>query len=73
MSPTKVIGFFSDRWQAKVNFRRLFWLDMLAVGTLINLFSSFAALLLMALLKEATAAMLLHFSTLPPSSLLCLL
>jgi hypothetical protein len=70
MSPTKVIGFFSDRWHAKVNLRRLFWFDMLAVGTLTNLFASFAALLLMALFKEATGAVLLHFSTLPYNAFL---
>lgn len=60
-----IFGFFSDRWRAKVNFCRLFWLDMLAVGTLINLFISFAALMLVALGGKPIWAVLLHFSTLP--------
>ena len=70
MSPTTILGFFSDRWRAKVNLRRLFWFDMLAVGTLINLFISFAALMLVALGAEPIRAVLLHFSTLPYNAFL---
>ena len=70
MSPTTILGFFSDRWRAKVDLRRLFWFDMLAVGTLINLFASFAALMLIALGKEQTWAISLHFSTLPYNAFL---
>jgi len=70
MSPAKGLAFFSNRWHAKVNLRRLFWLDMLAVGTLINLFASFAGLMVMALVKEPAWAIFLHFSTLPYSAFL---
>ncbi len=65
-----IFVFFSDRWRAKVNYRRLFWLDMVAVGTLINLFISFAALMLVALGGEPIWAVLLHFSTLPYNAFL---
>jgi hypothetical protein len=70
MSSVQGMAFFSNRWQAKVSWRRLFWFDMLAVGTLINLFASFAALMVMALLKEPVWATFLHFSTLPYNAFL---
>ena len=70
MSPVQALDFFSNRWHAKVHLRRLFWLDMLAVGTLINLFASFAALMVMAQIKEPGWAAFLHFSTLPYSAFL---
>ena len=70
MRSAQTLDFFSDRWHAKVNLRRLFWLDMLAVGTLINLFASFAALMLMAQIKDPVWAAFLHFSTLPYSAFL---
>ena len=62
--------FFSDRWHAKVTFRQLFWLDMLAVGSVINLFASFAALMVVALMKEPKLALVLHFSPLPYNAFL---
>ena len=70
INPAKSLGFFSDRWRAKVNLRRLFWFDMLAVGTLINLFAGFAALMVMAQVREPTWAICLHFSTLPYNAFL---
>ena len=50
--------------------RQLFWLDMLAIGTVINLFASFAALMVVALIKEPTWALVLHFSPLPYNAFL---
>ncbi len=50
--------------------RRLFWFDMLAVGTVINLFASFAALMLVSLGRGPTGAVALHFSTLPYNAFL---
>jgi hypothetical protein len=65
MSLVLLSHYFSSRWHAKVKLSRLFWCDMLLVGTLLNLFASFAALMLMALSKEPAWALALHFSTLP--------
>ena len=70
MRPTHILRFFSDRWHAKVTLRQLFWLDMLAIGTVINLFASFAALMVVALIKEPTWALVLHFSPLPYNAFL---
>jgi hypothetical protein len=70
MRPTHILGFFSDRWHAQVTLRQLFWLDMLAVGTVINLFASFAALMVVALTKEAPWALVLHFLPLPYNAFL---
>ena len=70
MRPTHILGFFSDRWHAKVALHQLFWLDMLAVGTVINLFASFAALMVVALIKEEPWALVLHFLPLPYNAFL---
>ena len=70
MRPRQILGFFSGRWHAKVTLRQLFWLDMLAVGTVINLFASFAALMVVALMKEPTWALVLHFLPLPYNAFL---
>ena len=70
MSAVQMVQFFSDRWHAKVNLRRLFWFDMLAVATLINLFASFAALMVMALSQESTWGLVLHFLPLPYNAFL---
>lgn len=40
-------GFFAPRWRGQVALRRLFWWDLLAVGTLLNAgFAVFALILL---------------------------
>ena len=70
MRPVQGMAFFSSRWHARVSWRRLFWFDMLAVGSLINGFASFAALMVMAVLKEPAWATFLHFSTLPYNAFL---
>ena len=70
MRPAQLMDFFSNRWHAKVKLRHLFWLDMLAVGTVINLFASFAALMLVAQLKAPMWALFFHFSPLPYNAFL---
>lgn len=42
------MGFFSDRWANKVPLERLFWRDMLFVGTMFNLSCLAAAMILAA-------------------------
>jgi hypothetical protein len=70
MSPAQCLGFFSDRWHAKVSLRQLFWLDMVAIGTVINLFASFAALMFVAQIRDPTWALVVHFSPLPYNAFL---
>lgn len=40
--------YFSDRWQARIPFRQLFWQDLIIRGTLINLCFTFLGLMLIA-------------------------
>ena len=58
-------GFFLRRWRGQVAWQRLFWRDMLAVGTVLNLAVSFGALALLALGAPGTVAVALHFAPLP--------
>ena len=41
-------GFFRQRWHGRVALRRLFWWDLLAVGTLLNAACAVFALILLA-------------------------
>jgi len=58
-------GFFARRWRGRVAWRKLFWRDMLAVGTVLNLAASFGALALLALGAPGAVAVALHFAPLP--------
>lgn len=58
-------GFLRQRWRGHAPLRTLFWRDMLAVGTALNLLFSFAALMLAAQGLPMVWAAALHFATLP--------
>ncbi len=58
-------GFLARRWRGEVPLRRLFWLDMLAVGTVINLLATFTGLMAAATGASMTVAVGLHFLPLP--------
>lgn len=58
-------GFFRSRWRAEVPQRVLFWRDMVAVGTLINLLVTGVALAVAASGGSMALAAGLHFSPLP--------
>jgi hypothetical protein len=60
-----VLSFFSSRWRGRVPAARLLWRDMLAIGTVVNLLASFAALMLAAQGAPTELAVLMHFSPLP--------
>lgn len=59
------IKFFTRRWQGQVPLARLFWWDMLVVGSLVNLGTSLMALALMALGAPLGVAVAVHFAPLP--------
>lgn len=65
MSPTPPGHFFSARWRGEVPWARIFWRDMLGIGTAVNLAATFVALI--AAIKGAATAIvaLLHFAPLP--------
>lgn len=62
---TGLIGFFSRRWRGDVPLSRVFWLDMLGIGTVINLLASLAALILLSQKVDPRIAVALHFAPLP--------
>jgi hypothetical protein len=63
--------FFSARWQGQVSASRLFWYELLLVGTVVNLCTTFGSL--MAAAQDASGlALLLHFSPLPWNAFLVL-
>ncbi len=58
-------GAVARRWRGEVSLRRLFWRDMLAVGSFVNLFASFAALMAAAAGAPTAVAVVLHFAPVP--------
>ncbi|MDP2007825.1 MAG: hypothetical protein Q8K45_19300 [Rubrivivax sp.] len=58
-------NFLGRRWRGEVALRRLFWFDMLAVGTLVNLLASFVALALAAAGVASAIAVAVHFVPVP--------
>jgi hypothetical protein len=64
--------FFVRRWRGQIGWRTLFWRDMLAVGTVLNLAASFGALALLAMGAPGAVAVALHFAPMPYNLFLCL-
>ncbi len=58
-------GFVSQRWRGQAPLRTLFWRDMLAFGTVLNLGFSLLALMLAAQGLPLGWAVLLHFAPTP--------
>ncbi len=58
-------GFFSRRWRGEVRLPIVFWRDLLAVGTSINLLASFLALVVASQGVDIRVAAALHFAPLP--------
>ncbi len=58
----RLLSFFVRRWHGQVPLSRLLWLDMVGIGTLINVLASVAALILMAQRVDMRLAVALHFS-----------
>lgn len=58
-------NFLARRWRGDVSLRVLFWRDMLAVGTVVNLFASFGALGAAAAGAPMAWAVALHFAPMP--------
>ena len=58
-------SFFARRWRGQIAWQRLFWRDMLAVGTVLNHAASFGALALLALGAPGAVAVALHFAPVP--------
>ncbi|TPK46040.1 hypothetical protein FJ492_08085 [Mesorhizobium sp. B2-5-4] len=60
-----IADFFRSRWLGKVPVDRLFWRDMMLVGTVINIASSAAALILLGLRMPLGLVLAVHFAPVP--------
>lgn len=65
MRKPQAAGFIVSRWRGEASLSVLYWRDMLAVGSIINLFTGFAALMLAAQGADLLIAAVVHFATLP--------
>ena len=70
MNTVRQRGFWGSRWHSEAPWQRLFWRDMLAVGSVINLFTGFAALMLFSQDQPMEAVLAVHFSPLPYNAFL---
>ena len=58
-------GFIGSRWRGETSAAVVYWRDVLAVGSIINLFTGFAALMLAAQGVNLLIAAVVHFAMLP--------
>lgn len=58
-------GFFAARWRGEVSLDRLFFVDMLLVGTAINVVAAFVSLLIFGLKLPVWAAVAAYLAPLP--------
>jgi hypothetical protein len=65
------LGFFSRRWHGEVPLQVLFWRDMLAVGTVVNLAATVLALVVIVQDGPDLLALGLHLLPLPYNVFLC--
>jgi hypothetical protein len=58
-------SFFGKRWRGETCLSQLYWRDMLIIGSVLNLFTGFIALMIAAQGGELWVAVVVHFATLP--------
>jgi hypothetical protein len=61
----RTAGFFRSRWQGAVSLDRLFWRDLVFVGTAINVAASVVALILLGLKLPLAVVLVVHFAPVP--------
>jgi hypothetical protein len=59
------MSFFASRWRGEAPLDRLFWRDMVLFGTLLNLATTAAALVLLELKFPLPVVLAVHLSPLP--------
>ena len=64
-SDTASRGFFRSRWQGQVPLDRLFWRDLVLVGTALNVASLVAAIILLGLKLPLALVLAVHFALVP--------
>lgn len=63
--PEHARGYLRERWGSHVPIARLFWVDILAVGTVLNLTVGFATLMLLAQRADWLWVLALHTVIVP--------
>jgi hypothetical protein len=58
-------GFFTSRWRREVSLGRLVWLDMMLVGTLLNVVAHFAGLMALGFKADLWVALAIMQAPLP--------
>jgi hypothetical protein len=69
---SRIAAFFRSRWQGTVPLDRLFWRDLVFVGSAINIVASMLALILLALKMPVALVLAVHFAPVPYSLFLTL-
>ena len=64
-SAAGVADYFRMRWNGGLPLATLFWRDMVVIGTAVNLVTTLAAVLLLALEAPTPLAVAVHFAPLP--------
>ena len=65
MDKPQTASFIGKRWRGEASLNRLYWRDMLIVGSFINLFTGFVALMIAAQGGVLWVAAMVHFASLP--------
>jgi hypothetical protein len=60
-----MVAYLGRRWRGETSLTRLYWLDILCVGSFLNIFTAFVSLMLVAQGGDMQIAVALHFVMLP--------
>lgn len=72
MGKPQMTSFFGKRWRGETSLSKLYWRDMLIVGSVINLYAGFIALMIAAKGGAIWVAAMVHFAILPYNMFLVL-
>ncbi|MDP3251900.1 MAG: hypothetical protein Q8M77_08330 [Hydrogenophaga sp.] len=70
MNPPPTTSYWSLRWKGLAPWRTLFWRDIVAVGSALNLFTGFVALFLLSQGQPVWWALAVHFLPVPYNAFL---
>jgi hypothetical protein len=70
MAGNAIISFFTARWRREVSLDWLLWVDMILVGSAINLMTTFVALMMLGFKAPTFIAIATHFAAIPYNAFL---
>lgn len=70
MSGNAFLAFFTTRWRRQVSLDRLVWVDMILVGSAINLATTFVSLMMLGFKAPTLVALATHFAAIPYNAFL---